>query len=205
MNNFKGETLSWDQKDGIIELALHRPPANEIGPATLAELQKFVAALESDHSDASALIIYSQLNSGFSAGGNLRELYAYAQRATPTQRAASIRVLIELSHGLFNAIDAAPVVTIAAVHGMCFGGGFELVDARLDEVADFRCLDGHNLKSSSKYWSLSRQFKRDALEPTQQGTVYYRIAGAQHGAADQCGVRGPMQPHRALELALQSL
>jgi len=126
MNNFKGETLSWDQKDGIIELALHRPPANEIGPATLAELQKFVAALESDHSDASALIIYSQLNSGFSAGGNLRELYAYAQRATPTQRAASIRALIELSHGLFNAIDAAPVVTIAAVHGMCFGGGFEL-------------------------------------------------------------------------------
>jgi enoyl-CoA hydratase/carnithine racemase len=126
MNNFKGETLSWDQKDGIIELALHRPPANEIGPATLAELQKFVAALESDLSGASALIIYSQLNSGFSAGGNLRELYAYAQRATPAQRAADIRVLIELSHGLFNAIDAAPVVTIAAVHGICFGGGFEL-------------------------------------------------------------------------------
>ena len=126
MNNFKGETLSWDQKDGIIELALHRPPVNEIGPATLAELQKFVAALESDPSDASALIIYSQLNSGFSAGGNLRELYAYAQRATPAQRAAGIRVLIELSHSLFNAIDTAPVVTIVAVHGMCFGGGFEL-------------------------------------------------------------------------------
>jgi enoyl-CoA hydratase/carnithine racemase len=126
MNNFKGETLSWDEKDGVIELALHRPPANEIGPTTLAELQKFVAALESDPSDASALIIYSQLNSGFSAGGNLGELYAYAQRATPAQRAAGIRVLIELSHGLFNAIDAAPVVTIAAVHGMCFGGGFEL-------------------------------------------------------------------------------
>jgi enoyl-CoA hydratase/carnithine racemase len=125
MNRFKGETLSWDQKDGIIELALHRPPANEIGPATLAELRKFVAAFESDTSDASALIIYSQLNSGFSAGGNLRELYAYAQRAAPAQRAAGIRVLIELSHSLFNAIDTAPVVTIAAVHGICFGGGFD--------------------------------------------------------------------------------
>ena len=126
MNSFQGETLSWDQKDGIIELALHRPPANEIGPATLAELQNFVAAFESANSDASALIIYSQISSGFSAGGDLREMYAYAQRANPAQRAAAIRVLVELSHSLFNAIDTAPVVTIAAVHGVCFGGGFEL-------------------------------------------------------------------------------
>jgi hypothetical protein len=54
MNSFHGETLSWDQKDGIIELALHRPPANEIGPATLAELQNFVATFESASPDASA-------------------------------------------------------------------------------------------------------------------------------------------------------
>lgn len=126
MNSFQGETLSWDQKDGIIELALHRPPANEIGPATLAELQNFVAAFESANSDAGALIIYSQISSGFSAGGDLREMYAYPQRANPAQRAAAFRVLVELSHSLFNVIDAAPVVTIAAVHGVCFGGGFEL-------------------------------------------------------------------------------
>ena len=119
--NFKGDSFV-DQKDGIIELALHRPPANEIGPAMLAELQ-IRRSFESDASDASALIIYSQLNSGFSAGGDLRELYAYAQRATPAQRAADIRILIELSHTLFNIIDTAPVVTIAAVHGVCFGGG----------------------------------------------------------------------------------
>ena len=31
MENFKGETLSWELKDGCIELALHREPANEIG------------------------------------------------------------------------------------------------------------------------------------------------------------------------------
>jgi enoyl-CoA hydratase len=42
------------------------------------------------------------------------------------ERATGIRVSLELSHRVFNAIDAAPLVTIAAVHGVCFGGGLEL-------------------------------------------------------------------------------
>jgi hypothetical protein len=31
MNEFKGETLSWQIVNGAIELALHRDPCNEIG------------------------------------------------------------------------------------------------------------------------------------------------------------------------------
>lgn len=126
MKPFKGNTLSWNVTDGVIELALHRSPANEIGPAMLAELQHFVATLESTSGEASVLIIYSQLKSGFSAGGDLRELYAYTQTVNPAERAAGIRPSLELSHRVFNAIDAAPLVTIAAVHGVCFGGGLEL-------------------------------------------------------------------------------
>jgi enoyl-CoA hydratase len=126
MREFKGNTLSWNLTDGVIELALHRPPANEIGPAMLAELQQFVATLESTSGEASALIIYSQLKSGFSAGGDLRELYAYTQAVSAAERVTGIRVSLELSHRVFNAIDAAPLVTIAAVHGVCFGGGLEL-------------------------------------------------------------------------------
>jgi len=125
MKSFQGETLSWDQKDGIIELALHRPPANEIGPAMLAELQQFVATLKSS-GEASVLVIYSKLKLGFSAGGDLRELYAYAQAVSSAERVTGIRVSLELSHHVFSAIDAAPLITIAAVHGVCFGGGLEL-------------------------------------------------------------------------------
>ena len=42
---FKGQALSWELKDGVIELALHREPCNEIGSLTLEELEKFAAAL----------------------------------------------------------------------------------------------------------------------------------------------------------------
>ncbi len=45
MNQFKGQALSWELKNGVIELALHREPCNEIGSSTLAELEKFASAL----------------------------------------------------------------------------------------------------------------------------------------------------------------
>ena len=44
MKSFTGKTLRWDWRDGIIELTLDREPANEIGTAMLADLEKFVAA-----------------------------------------------------------------------------------------------------------------------------------------------------------------
>jgi enoyl-CoA hydratase/carnithine racemase len=37
-----------------------------------------------------------------------------------------VRQFLERIHAVMNAIDAAPFVTIAAVHGICFGGGLEL-------------------------------------------------------------------------------
>src|SRR3984957_2204855 len=52
---------------------------------------------------------------------------------------------------------------------------------------------------------LRRQLERNAFEPAEQGTVDYRIAGAEDRAADQCGIRGAVQAHRALELALERL
>src|SRR5258708_33525975 len=50
---------------------------------------------------------------------------------------------------------------------------------------------------------LCRQLERNAFEPAEQGTVDHRIAGTQHGAADQRGIRVEVQPHRALEFALE--
>jgi enoyl-CoA hydratase/carnithine racemase len=125
MKTFQGQSLSWELKDGVIELALHRAPCNELGSATLAEAEKFVDSLEALCHDAHAFIIYSTLSSGFCAGADLRELYRRSQGVTAAQIAKQERALLERVHRVMNAIDAAPITTIAAVHGVTFGGGLE--------------------------------------------------------------------------------
>src|SRR4029077_2248581 len=126
MTQFKGQALSWELKDGAIELALHRDPCNEIGSLTLAELEKFVSALERMQSDAHALILYSTLKSGFCAGADLRELYHGAQGMEKPAATRGVREFLERIHTVMNTIDAVPLTTIAALNGVTFGGGFEL-------------------------------------------------------------------------------
>jgi enoyl-CoA hydratase len=126
MNEFKGQTLSWQIVNGAIELALHRDPCNEIGSHTLDELEQFVAALPELANKAEALIIHSTLKAGFSAGADLRELFQRSQAMEKAAALRGVREFLERIHAVMNAIDAMPLTTIAAVHGVTFGGGFEL-------------------------------------------------------------------------------
>ena len=126
MNQFKGQTLSWEVKDGVIELALHREPCNELGSLVLEEMERFVASLEGVQQQTHALIVYSSLKPGFSAGADLRELYQRLQEMGPMAAAGLVRNDLERIHRVMNTIDASPLTTIAAVHGVTFGGGLEL-------------------------------------------------------------------------------
>ncbi|HET7205686.1 MAG TPA: enoyl-CoA hydratase/isomerase family protein [Terriglobales bacterium] len=126
MQNFAGETLSWKLENGVIELALHREPANEIGSLTLRELESFTSALPNVAASAHALILHSTLQAGFGAGADLRELYAGTQRVSKDESVKGVRDFLERIHRVMNTIDACPLTTIAAVHGVVFGGGFEL-------------------------------------------------------------------------------
>jgi enoyl-CoA hydratase len=126
MKSFAGKTLRWNWNDGVVELTLDREPANEIGTAMLAELEKFVHAFVALERETSVCIISSARKHGFSAGADLRELYEGAARLNGAERLAGVRQFLERIHAVLNAIDAAPFVTIAAVHGICFGGGLEL-------------------------------------------------------------------------------
>jgi enoyl-CoA hydratase/carnithine racemase len=126
MKSFTGKTLRWNWSDGVVELTLDREPANEIGTAMLAELEKFVEAFDALATETSVCIISSARKHGFSAGADLRELYEGAARLEGAERLAGVRQFLERIHAVMNVIDEAPFVTIAAVHGICFGGGLEL-------------------------------------------------------------------------------
>lgn len=126
MTRAEGQALSWELNNGVVELALHRPPNNEIGSLTLEELERFASALKEIENQAHALVIYSTLESGFCAGADLRELYWRSHEMNREDAARGVRDFLERIHGVMNAIDASPLTTIAAVHGVTFGGGFEL-------------------------------------------------------------------------------
>jgi len=126
MKNFQGKTLSWSAESGVIEMKLHREPGNEIGSAMLEELEAFAEAFDETGKSYGALIIYSGLAGGFSAGADLRELYQRSQRLSAADRIAGVRDFLLRIHRVLNAIDAAPMTTIAVAHGVTFGGGLEL-------------------------------------------------------------------------------
>jgi enoyl-CoA hydratase len=126
MEQFRGQSLSWQLKDGIIELALHRAPCNELGSASLVELEQFASALDHLEAEAHALVIHSELKSGFCAGADLRELYARSRGMEQSAAIAGVRDFLERIHRVLNRIDVASLTTIAAVHGVTFGGGLEL-------------------------------------------------------------------------------
>jgi len=136
MKTFTGKALRWEWIDGVVELTLDRQPANEIGTAMLAELEKFVAAFDALAPITSVCIISSAQKHGFSAGADLRELYEGAAALSGAERLTGVRNFLERIHAVLNALDAAPFVSIAAVHGICFGGGLELALACDIIVAD---------------------------------------------------------------------
>ncbi|MBI2819143.1 MAG: enoyl-CoA hydratase/isomerase family protein [Acidobacteria bacterium] len=126
MKSFQGQNLSWNFSAGVLELTLHREPLNEIGSLTLSEMEQFAEALIASSQEAASLVISSSLPGGFSGGADLRELFSRSEQVSKKDRLAGVRDFLERIHRVMTAIDASPLTTIAAVHGVCFGGGFEL-------------------------------------------------------------------------------
>ena len=126
MKEFRGRALRWEWREGVLELTLDREPLNEIGSVMLEDLEKFVAQFKGLAPVTSACIIASGRPGGFCAGADLKELYERALPLPKSKRAAGVRSFLNRIHQVLNAIDTAPFVTFAAVHGLCMGGGLEL-------------------------------------------------------------------------------
>ena len=106
--------------DRVCILTFDRPEsgANIFDAATMRELSEHVEAIESDNS-LRGLIITSAKKSIFIAGADLKTLLKQAQTG-------EMREFIAEGQRVFNRIAALKIPTVAAIHGACAGGGYEI-------------------------------------------------------------------------------
>jgi enoyl-CoA hydratase/carnithine racemase len=102
--------------DGDLSIiTLVNPPQNRITSEMVDELG--VALAETVAGGARALLLHAE-GPDFSFGGDIRPW--------PSQDAPALRQLLAHHLTIFNAFERLPIPTVAAVQGLCFGGGLEL-------------------------------------------------------------------------------
>lgn len=107
-----------DIEGPIATLRLNRIDAlNALSPDFLTELIAAVEGLEAE-SGIRVLVLASNHPKAFVAGADIKAM----QAMTPLERSQ----FAALGHQLMQTLEAAPFVTVAAVNGVCLGGGFEL-------------------------------------------------------------------------------
>jgi 3-hydroxyacyl-CoA dehydrogenase/enoyl-CoA hydratase/3-hydroxybutyryl-CoA epimerase len=106
--------------DHVCVLTFDRPDsgANVFDAATLNELNEHVDLVQRDAS-LRGLIITSAKKSIFIAGADLKTLLKQAQTG-------ELRDFIARGQRIFNRIAALKIPAVAAIHGACAGGGYEI-------------------------------------------------------------------------------
>jgi 3-hydroxyacyl-CoA dehydrogenase / enoyl-CoA hydratase / 3-hydroxybutyryl-CoA epimerase len=117
--------------DGVAWLVFDRPDArlNILTRGVLTRLNDFLAEIEAAARDGRvrAVVVRSGKDGSFIAGADVNEIRAITD-ATEGARGAA------LGQAVYRRLDLLPVPTVAAVDGLCIGGGTELIlacDARI--------------------------------------------------------------------------
>ena len=110
-------SLTFTNSTAILVFDREGSSANIFDSATLAELSERLDEL-AEQPDVSGLLIRSEKPDIFIAGADLKEL--------STARGERLDSLIATGQTLFNRIADLPYPTVAAIHGACVGGGYEL-------------------------------------------------------------------------------
>ncbi len=114
------ETLLLDRRGCIAELKLNRPQVlNAIDPTMVRELREAIDMIEGD--DAVRVLVVSGEGRAFSAGFDLKASAARGDTSPEEWR----KILEEDFAVTMRFWDCSKPI-IAAVHGFCVGGGFEI-------------------------------------------------------------------------------
>src|SRR5438874_7484912 len=189
--------------DRVCILTFDRPEsgANIFDAATMKELDEHVDAIERDES-LRGLIITSAKKSVFIAGADLKTLLQQA----PT---GEMRGFIAKGQRGFNRIAGLKIPSVAAVHGACAGGGYEITLACDWRVASDDPATRIGLPETTlgliPAWGGSTRLPRligedNAAEVILKGKLYSAQEALKLGLVDQLGPR-----EKLLDLARKKL
>lgn len=116
--------------NGIAELLFDLPgeKVNKLSKPVMDELEGHIDQLANDQS-IKLLKFTSGKEDTFIAGADLHSF------ETVFEHPEKAREMIEMGHRVFNKIAALPYPTLAVIHGVCLGGGYELALACTYRVA----------------------------------------------------------------------
>ncbi len=102
---------------GVATLTLNHPPANALTPELLGELEAAFDAMATDN--AVKVVIVTGTGRFFIAGADIRVIAGISLSQEGTEMALR-------GQAIFNKIEAFEKPVIAAINGVCLGGGLEL-------------------------------------------------------------------------------
>src|SRR5262245_29327954 len=100
------------RENAVAIIVFSNPPVNSFGHAVRIGLLEAIDRAAPD--DAVRSIVLTGAGEIFSGGADIREFGTAAARASPTL------------HEVIAAVESCPKPVIAAINGLCLGGGFEL-------------------------------------------------------------------------------
>ncbi|ODT44248.1 MAG: enoyl-CoA hydratase [Nitrospira sp. SCN 59-13] len=105
-------------RDGAVAtVTIHHPPANTLTPELLAELSQIFETFAND--DAIKVVVLTGTGRFFIAGADIRVLASISS----SQEGSSIA---RQGQAILNRIESLEKPVIAAINGVCLGGGLEL-------------------------------------------------------------------------------
>ena len=109
--------LNSKKKPRVTCITLENPPVNVLGIELLRALERELSACADDRT-TDVVVLRGGGTRAFSAGMDIRD---HTREKVPE--------MLEIVHGVIRKLLTMPQVTIAAVRGVCFGGGCELASS----------------------------------------------------------------------------
>ena len=107
-----------ERRGGVHLITLDHPPVNVLSASVLDALSDALTAAERDP-PSRVVVLASAAEKAFAAGADIREMRSLDP--------AGARVHGGRGQSVTRTIERLPLPVVAAVHGVCFGGGLEIV------------------------------------------------------------------------------